>query len=158
MADKQGIVVAVEDMATASIVAVEAAHVAMERGAPEVVFVHALDRHTTMGAILGASGYCPPVMETDEEGRRVLSLAEQAFNAEYQAREQAPPAIIHEIVEGDPTEAIEQAVRTHGAAEVVLGARRPHAFGRLVHPCVHTRLSARLPCPIHVASLQEAPA
>lgn len=157
MTGKQTILVGVEDMATAGVVAVEAARVAMEREASEIVLLHVLDLHPLMNAVFGMGNYCAPVMETTEDGERLLAYTEQAIRAEYAACEREAPAIEHEVTEGEVGYAVSRVAKDRGAETVVLGARRPHAFGRLIHPDVRSHVADHVTCPVHVAALQETP-
>lgn len=157
MPTEDTIVVAVEDLPTAGIVGVDAAHVAIEIAASRLVLLHVLDQHLLAGTVLGASGYCPAVGETLDEGVAVLDAAEQALRAEFAALGKPVPAIRRVVAEGQAADAIKQAIAEHNAAGVVLGARRPHAFGRLLHPDVREHLAGHTACRIHVAALQAAP-
>lgn len=152
------IVVGIEDRATASIVAVEAAHMALHEGATEMILLHVLDEHAVVAAMFSASGYPAQVEEPTEEGERTLALAEAALRAECSAMGRAAPAIRHQIDSGSPAAALERAVASSGAISLVLGARRPHAFGRLMHPDVGAHLANHVTCPIHIAALQADPA
>jgi nucleotide-binding universal stress UspA family protein len=156
MAEEPTLVVAVEDSLTVTIVAVEAAHVAIAHGATKLVLLHVLDQRSLSGAAVAMSGYYIPVAETPEEGDALLGLAEQVIRAECEAMGKLVPAIEHVTVQGSPGACIEQAVKERGAQGLVLGARRPHAFGRLTHPNVREYLAGHTDVRIHVASL-EAP-
>lgn len=153
----RAILAAVEDLATVTTVAVETARVAMEQHATDVVLLHVLDQHTVMGAVFGMSGYCAPVQETMEEGEALLTLAEQAMRAEFEACQRPTPAIRHEVAEGDVASAIQLVAEEQQVETIVLGARRPRAFGRLVHPDVRSHIVEHGARRVHVASLQEAP-
>lgn len=157
MSQERTIVVGVEDLATAGIVAVEAAHVAMHQNADAVVLVHVLDEHPLLTAVYGSVGYAAAVKESPEDGERILALAEAALRAEFEALKRSTPAIRHEISQGKPSAVIKGIAGEVGAVAVVLGARRPHAFGRLTHPNVREEIADRAACPIHIASLQAAP-
>ena len=148
------IIVGVEDSGTAGIVAVEAAHVAIEQGATALILLHVLDEHPVLNAVYGMGNYCAPVAETSEEGERLLAFAEQVLRAEFDALGKAPPAIRHELAVGDASSAIERVATESAAAAIVLGARRPHAFGRLTHPDVRAHVATHAPCRVHVATLQ----
>lgn len=157
MSAERTLIVAVEDTSTAGIVAVEAAHVAMEADVGNLVLLHVLDAHPLMGAVAAACGYCIPTAETADEAERVFAMAEYALCAECAAMGRSAPTIERAVAEGDVGAAIEEAAKAHAAVGVVLGARRPHAFGRLVHPDVRAHLESRAPCRLHVAALQAAP-
>jgi len=151
---ERAILAAVEELATAT--TVETARVAMEQQATAVVLLHVLDQHMVMGAVFGMSGYCASVQETMEEGEALLNLAEGAVRAEFEACTYLLPATRREVAEGDIASAI-QSVAEEQVETVVLGARRPRAFGWLVHPDVRSHIVARGARRVHVASLQEAP-
>jgi nucleotide-binding universal stress UspA family protein len=156
MVEERTLVVAVEDSLTATIVAVEAAHVAIADGASKLVLLHVLDQRSLSGAAVAMSGYYIPIAETPEEGETLLSLAEHVIRTECEAMGKPVPAIEHVTVQGSPGASIEQVVKEYGAQGLVLGARRPHAFGRLTHPNVRQYLTGHTDVRIHVASL-EAP-
>jgi nucleotide-binding universal stress UspA family protein len=154
------ILVAVEDRATASIVAVEAARVARERAAAAVILLHVLDPHSVVSALFSMSGAYATAAETPEEGEAILALAEATLRAEFAAAGMPPPAIRTAVVDctgGNPGAAIAHAAAAEGATLIILGARRPHALGRLTHADVRAYLQAHTACPVHVASLQETP-
>lgn len=163
MSAQRPLIVAVEDMVTASIVGAQAAHIALEQQATEIILFHALDRHqvfNNVSAMLNGmsrmANYVAPIVETSADGEGVLALAERALCAEYTAMGQEPPSIRHEIAEGAIVPALEQLSASLEAVGIVLGARRPHAFGRLTHPDVRARLSRHCACPVFVAALQAA--
>ncbi|MDB5059440.1 MAG: hypothetical protein JWO59_2912 [Chloroflexi bacterium] len=156
MAEEETLVVAVEDTLTATIVAVEAAHVAVAAGTRTLILLHVLDQRTLSGAAVAMSGYYIPIAETPEEGETLLKLAEEIIRTECKALGKPVPAIEHLTVEGSPGTSIEQVMKASGAQGIVLGARRPHAFGRLTHPNVREYLTGHTNVRIHVASL-EAP-
>ncbi len=157
MAEAHTLIVAVEDSGTTTIVAVEAAHVALATGATKLVLLHVLDPRAIPSAAVALSGYYIPIAETEQEGEALLALAEQVIRAECAALGKPAPAMEHVVVGGNPGPVIAQMVSEHGAEGIVLGARRPHAFGRLTHPDVRSHLSGHARVRIHVASLQ-APA
>lgn len=160
MSDTRTILVAVEDRATAGIVAVEAARVAKQRGAETVVLLHVLDPHSVVSALFCLSGAYGQAAETEEEGEAILALAEVTLRAELEAAGVSPPEIRHavvETIEGGTGAAIARAVEAEDAGLVILGARRPHALGRLTHPDVRAYLSGHTARTVHVASLQETP-
>ncbi|HVC80086.1 MAG TPA: universal stress protein [Chloroflexota bacterium] len=146
------LVVAVEDFSTAPIVAVEAAHVGNSLAAGSVVLLHVLDPHHLAGAALAARGF--PVGETEDVAEVLLAMAEQALRAEFVGMKKPVPTIRHRVCEGKVWAAIEHVTAEEGAVGVVMGARRPHAFGILLHPDVHAHLAKQLTCPIYIASLQ----
>lgn len=162
MAGDSTVVVALEDMGTATVVAVEGARVAMDMDqdttadATRVILLHVLDRHPVMGAILGMSGQCMSLSETSDEVEALFQAAEETMRAEFGALGRPQPVVRREVAEGDIAAAIGQVARDYGAGVVVLGARRPRAFGRLVHPDVQARLASQTPCRIHIAALQES--
>lgn len=154
MSDERVIVVALEDIATAGVVGAAAARIAMEQNATRVVLLHVLDSHTFATGLFGMTGAAAPVLESEEEANAVLSLAEAAFRAEYSALERPMPAIVREMPGGNPGAVIPEVARGEGAAGIVVGARRPHAFGRLAHPDVRSTLSSQVDVPVYVAPLQ----
>lgn len=157
MAGEHVIVVAVEDLATAGAVASKAVRQATHDGATSICLVHVLDEHTLVNGMLAVSGAAiEPVLESREEAERLLGTAEGFIRAEYEALGRTPPAIGHWIGRGRPGEAIAQAAKEQGAQGIVLGARRPHLFGRLTHADVGAHITSHAPCRIHVAPLQEA--
>lgn len=159
MAEKQVqvIVVAVEDSATGSVVAAAAARLAMERDAVAVVLLHVLENHAVISGMNTVAGVMTPVVETTEEGERVLALADAALRAEYAALDKPVPALTHELAAGEAGAAIAQVARDAGGTLLVVGARRPHAFGRLTHPDVRASLTRQTPAPVHVVPLQADP-
>ncbi|GAC1429305.1 MAG: hypothetical protein NVSMB65_02610 [Chloroflexota bacterium] len=148
------LVIAIEDLATAGIVAVEAAHIAQEHGTAQAILLHVLDPHPILSGVAAMSGYAMPMRETPEEAEFVLDLADRLFQAEFAAVGKPMPTIQHEVAEGPVGEAIARTVRAHGAQGIVLGARRPHAFGRLVHPDVRSHVTGHMSVKVHVAQLQ----
>lgn len=160
MAETTTIMAAIEDMSTASIVAVETARVAIECHAEDIVLMHVLDHHAVLNAVLGMHGYCEPVHELREQAEDLLSLAQQAIAGEYQAHGGGLPRVRFAVEDGDIATAIARIAHEEGAGIVVLGARRPHAFGRLVHPDVRITIAHKLPAhvQVHIAYLQEMPA
>lgn len=149
-----GILVALEDRATAGVVATAAAHIAMDRDSTAVVLLHVIDTYMVAGGLLSMSGVTVPVIDSDEDGEAMLALAEAAIRAEYVALERPVPAIDRRIGVGAPIAVIAQMAKEVGAAAIVLGARRPHAFGRLVHPDVRVSLRKCTNVPIQVVPLQ----
>lgn len=152
------ILVGLEDQATAGVVAAAAAHIAMAQDATALIVLHVLDTHMVAGGLLGLSGVMGPVGETAEDQQRMLASAEAAIRAEYAALERPLPSITRRVGAGAPAAIIAQVAKEVGAAAIVVGARRPHAFGRLVHPDIRASLAACTTVPVHVAPLQaEAP-
>ena len=150
----QQIIVAVEDSATASVVATTAAHLAMDEGVREVILAHVLDEHTIANAVFGLAPVTLPVVESTEEGEQVLALAEAALRAEYTAQHRDPPPIRHALRSGRAGQALADLATETGAAAIVIGARRPHAFGRLTHPDVGAYLAHHTTAQVRVVMLQ----
>jgi nucleotide-binding universal stress UspA family protein len=100
------------------------------------------------GGVLGLSGSTVPVIDTDDDQEALLALAEAAIRAEYGALERPVPAITRIVRAGAPAAILAQVAEESGAAAIVVGARRPHAFGRLVHPDVRASLAACTTVPI----------
>lgn len=151
---RRSILVCLEDQATAGVVATAAAHLAMEAGATEITLLHVVDVHMAAGGLLGMSGLTVPVAETGEDQEAMLAVAEAAIHGEYVALERPVPSIARRVSAGAPAAVIAQVAEEAGAAAIVLGARRPHAFGRLVHPDVRASLGRCARLPVHVVSLQ----
>jgi nucleotide-binding universal stress UspA family protein len=150
----RSILVGLEDSATAGVVATAAAHRAMEQDAAAVILLHVIDVHMAAGGLLGISGVTVPVAETEEDQEAMLALAEAAIRAEYVALDRPVPAITRKVSAGAPPAVIAQVAAEVEAAAIVLGARRPHAFGRLVHPDVRASLAKCTKVPVHIVSLQ----
>lgn len=158
MSGARTILVAVEDHATAGIVAVEGARLAHQLPAGTVVLIHVLDPHNLVAALFSLSGTYGLVAESATEGEAVLGLAEAIMRAEFTAMGGPAPQIdrvLIERAEGNAGAAIARVAAERGASLIVLGARRPHALGRLTHPDVRTHLAGHTSCPVHVTSLQE---
>jgi len=153
VAGERCIVIAVEDVTTATTVAVAGARAAVEEGATDVVLLHVLSPHPVLQGMLNLGGPGGEATEPREEAEMVLTLAERALRAQLASDGNAAPAISHLLESGDPATAIARAATGCGAALVVLGARRPHAFG-LLHPDVRASIAGRLTCPVRVAPLQ----
>ena len=157
------LVVAVEDAATAAIVSAGAAHLAMEQGATQVILLHAFDSHNFANALYGGGGVsvpapATPIEESRGEAEEVLSLAEAAFRAEYQALECPLPTISRKLAQGRSCAGcIAQIAADAGAKAIVVGARRPHVFGRLSHPEFRTALARHTAVPVHVVPLHAPP-
>lgn len=148
------ILVGLEDGATAGVVATAAAHVAMDRDATAVILLHVIDTYMIAGGLLGMSGITLPVVETGEDQEAMLALAEAALRAEYAALDRTAPSIARRVSAGAPAAVIAQVAVDAGAAAIVVGSRRPHAFGRLVHPDVRASLARCTSVPVHVVPLQ----
>ncbi len=146
--------VGLEDQATASVVATAAAHLAMEQDASALLVLHVLDTYSVVGALLDLSGGTGPALDTGEEQEALLALAEAALRAEYGARDRPVPVITRMVRAGAPAAVIAQVAEDVGAAMIVVGARRPHVFGRRVHSDVRAALTAGTTAPVHVVSLQ----
>jgi nucleotide-binding universal stress UspA family protein/heme-degrading monooxygenase HmoA len=163
MSREVAIAVAVEDTSTAGVVAAGAAHIVMEQGATQVILTHALDTHTLANALYGGGGLHVPtpgtlVEESGAEAEEVLGLAEAALRAEYEGLECPLPTICHSVCEGRSyAAAISQVAANAGAKAIVVGARRPHAFGRLTHPDVRASLARYTDLPIYVVPLHAPP-
>ena len=150
MADERRILAAIEDMMTATTVAAVAAHAASEEGASEIILLHVLSQQPTLRSLLHMPerpGALPG------EGEAVLELAERAICAEYAALGKPAPSISFELASGEPGIEIARVATEKQVALLVLGARRPGAFG-LNHPDVRGGLSSRVKCAIRIAPLQ----
>ncbi|MBV9279333.1 MAG: universal stress protein [Chloroflexi bacterium] len=148
------ILVGLEDSATAGVVATGASHIAMGQDAPAVILLHAIDTYLVAGGLLSMAGAMVPMVETGEDREAMLALAEAAIQAEYGALDRAVPLITRTVRASAPAAVIARVAKELGAAAIVVGARRPHAFGRLVHPDVRTLLAKCAKVPVHVVSLQ----
>lgn len=158
MSGDVSIVVAIEDLAIAGAVAGEAVRLAVREGATRLLLVHVLDAHTVVNSILAMAGApSEPVLESQVEGERLLTLIAQVIQAEFAALGQPEPTIERILTRGHVAEALERIAIEHQAAWLVLGARRPHLFGRLTHPDVRAHLAGHSAVRLQVASLQEAP-
>jgi nucleotide-binding universal stress UspA family protein len=148
------LVVAVEDLATAGIVGASAAHTAMDEGATAILLLHVMESHAVTDGLVFTMPV--PLMETEPEARSVLDAAEAALVGEFGATDRPAPEITRRLAGGAPAgRLIAQAASEVEAAGIVVGARRPHAFGRLAHADVRDSLSHHTDIPIHVARLQE---
>jgi nucleotide-binding universal stress UspA family protein len=154
MADERRILVAVEDMMTATTVAATAARAAAEDGATEIILLHVLSAHPTLRSLLHLPDEEPAA--TPGEGESVLELAERAVRAQCAALGVPAPSIAYELTHGEPATEIARVASEQQVALVVLGARRPGAFG-LNHPDVRGGLGSRVKCPVRVAALQAGP-
>jgi nucleotide-binding universal stress UspA family protein len=155
MADEETVVVAIEDLSTAGAVAAEAVRLATSRPVTSLVLVHVLDEHPLINGMLGVTGAPVPLVESEDDGQRLLTVAERVIRNEFEALGVPAPAISHELARGHAGDALAHAVKEHNAAWIVLGARRPHLFGWLAHPDVKSHLATHAPCQVHVAPLQE---
>jgi nucleotide-binding universal stress UspA family protein len=156
MAVPRILIVGVEDLGTASVVAAQAAHVAIEQHATEVVLLHVLDEHTMLSGMYALAIPATTMAETTEEGGMVLVLAEAALRAEFAALNTPVPTIKAKAVDGPPGAALSECAAQAGVIGLVLGARRPHAFGRLAHPDVRGQIQRHGHVPIFLAPLQAA--
>lgn len=154
MSDARCIVVAIEDATTATTVAAAGARAATEHGVTDVVLLHVLSPHPVLQGMLNLGGPGGEATEPLEQAEGVLALAEQALRAHYAHESRDVPAISYLLESGDPATAIARAANSCGAALIVLGARRPHAFG-LLHPNVRASIAGHTSCPVRVAPLQE---
>jgi nucleotide-binding universal stress UspA family protein len=109
------------------------------------------------GGLLGMSGITVPVIDTEEDLEVMLTLAEAAIRAEYGALERPAPSLSRRVCAGAPAALIAQVAVEVEAIAIVVGARRPHAFGRLVHPDVRVSLAKCTTAPVHVVPLQADP-
>ena len=133
MADERAIVVAVEDLATLGAVSAEAVRQVANHGSTAVYLVHVLDEHPLLRGLLGTAGTWQPVEETDEQCGELLSTAKEVMLAEFAALGKPAPHIECRIEYGRAGEALARVVAEHHAEAMVIGARRPHLFGRLTH-------------------------
>ena len=150
MADERRILAAIEDMMTATTVAAVAARAASEEGAAEIILLHVLSQQPTLRNLLHMTEHSTA---SPGEGEAVLELAERAICAEYAAIGKPAPSISFELVSGEPGVEIARVVTEKQVALLVLGARRPGAFG-LNHPDVRGGLGSRVKCAIRIAPLQ----
>lgn len=156
MSSERTIVVAVEDTATAGIVGAAAAHVAMEENAGTVVLVHIVENHVVAQGLMNIA-LPVPMRETETEAEAVLSAAEAAVRGEYAALDHPIPTITRRLLGGTAIGTVVCDVANEvNAAKIVVGGRRPHAFGRLAHPDVRSSLTHHTQIPVHVAPLQAA--
>jgi nucleotide-binding universal stress UspA family protein len=150
MADERRILAAVEDMMTATTIAAAAARAAAEEEATEIILLHVLSQHPTVRSLL----HLPEQSEAlPGDGEMVLELAERAVRAQYAAMGKPAPSICYELLAGEPATVIARVANEQQVALLVLGARRPGAFG-LLHPDVRGGLGSRVHCPVRVAPLQ----
>jgi nucleotide-binding universal stress UspA family protein len=93
--------------------------------------------------------------ETEAEAEEVLAEAEAALCAEYEALGQPVPSVTRRAVGGTATgNVIARVAEDAHAARIVVGGRRPHAFGRFAHADVRAWLSRHTEIPVYVAPLQ----
>jgi nucleotide-binding universal stress UspA family protein len=151
------LVVGIEDLGTAGVVAAYAAHLAAEQGATNVLLLHVLDDHCMLSGMYALAMPATSMAETAEEGGHVLVMAEAALRAEFAAMKQPLPEIVCKVVGGPPGTALAACAAQPEVIGIVLGARRPHAFGRLTHPDVRSHVRHHGSASIFVAPLQ-APA
>lgn len=156
MPDEHVVMVAIEDLATAGAVAAEAVRAARAQQATHLLLVHVLDEHPVVSGMLGLSGsYAGPITESESDGEAILAAADAVIRAEFAALGSPMPAITHMLAQGHAGSVLAQLAGEHRAELLVVGARRPHLFGRLTHPDVRAHIHGRAPCPVRVASLQE---
>jgi nucleotide-binding universal stress UspA family protein len=154
MAPERTIVVAVEDTATAGVVGAAAAHVAMEENATAIVLCHVVESHIVAQGLMNMAAPVP-MRETQSEAQSVLAETEAALRAEYAALDHPSPTISQRLVGGTAIGAVLCEVANEvGAAKIVVGGRRPHAFGRFAHADVRAGLRHHTKIPVHVAPLQ----
>lgn len=151
------LVVGIEDLGTAGVVAAHAAHVAVEQNADSILLLHVLDDHCVLTGMYALALPATSLAETPEEGGYVLAVAEAALRAEFGAMKQTLPEVECRAVGGPPGSALADCTAQPDVIGVVLGARRPHAFGRLTHPDVRSHIQHHGSVPVFVAPLQ-APA
>ena len=152
------LLVGLEDQVTAGVVAAAAAHIGLAQDATALILLHVIDTHIVTGGLLSLSGVMGPVGDTGQDQEVMFADAEAAIEAEYAALQRPVPPITRRVSAGAPAAIIAQAAKEVGAAAIVVGARRPHAFGRFVHPDVRASLAACTTAPVHVVPLQaEAP-
>jgi nucleotide-binding universal stress UspA family protein len=154
MATERTIVVAAEDVATAGVVGAAAAHVAMEQNVAAVILLHVMENHVVAQGLMNMA-LPVPMSETEAEAQEVLAEAEAALRAEYEALGQSVPSITRRVVGGTATgSVIARVADDAGALQIVVGGRRPHAFGRFAHADVRAWLGQHTQIPVHVAPLQ----
>jgi nucleotide-binding universal stress UspA family protein len=154
MADERRILAAVEDMMTATTIAAAAARAGVEEGATEIILLHVLSQHPTIRDLLHLREQSSAL---PGDGESVLELAERAVRAQYVALDKPAPPITYELLAGEPATVIARVANEQQVTLLVVGARRPGAFG-LLHPDVRGGLGGKVRCPIRVAPLQAEPA
>jgi nucleotide-binding universal stress UspA family protein len=154
MTSERTIVVAVEDTATAGVVGAAAAHVAMEEDATAIILLHIVESHVVAQGLMSIA-LPVPMRETQTEAESVMGDAEAAFRAEYVALDRPVPTITRRLLGGTAVGAVLCEVANEvGAVKIVVGGRRPHAFGRFAHADVRAALRHHTKIPVHVAPLQ----
>jgi nucleotide-binding universal stress UspA family protein len=154
MESEKTIVVAAEDEATASVVGAAAAHIAMEQNATAVILLHVMENHVVAQGLMSMA-LPVPMAESEAEAQEVLAEAEGALRAEYEALGQPVPSISRRVVGGTATgSVIARVAEDARAVRIVVGGRRPHAFGRFAHADVRAWLRQHTAIPVHVAPLQ----
>lgn len=148
------IVVAAEDASTAGVVGAAAAHVAMEADATAIILLHVVENHVVAQGLM-TMALPVPMQETKDEAQTVLAEAEAALRAEYVALDRPMPSITRRLLGGTATATvIAEVANEAGAVTIVVGGRRPHAFGRLAHADVRASMRHHTKIPVHVAPLQ----
>ncbi len=154
MSSERTIVVAVEDTATAGIVGAAAAHVAMEEDAGTIVLLHIVENHVVAQGLMSIA-LPVPMRETQNEAEAVLAGAESALRAEYAALDRPTPTVTRRLLGGTAIgTAVCEVAQEVKASKIVVGGRRPHAFGRLAHADVRSSLTHHTQIPVYVAPLQ----
>jgi nucleotide-binding universal stress UspA family protein len=152
MLHERRIVAAVEDEGTGEAVAMEAARLALEQDADTVIFVHVLDALPIVNGLYVMGGVPVPVGETEDEAEALFAQAEGVLHAGYAAWGRPAPTTRREIAAGDPAVAIAGIAAEYDAHDIVLGARRPHALGRVFHRDVRAYLTTHSGAHLHVAA------
>ena len=153
MAEERRVLAAVEDMMTATTIAAAAARGGAEEGATEIILLHVLSQHPTIRSLLHMPEHSSAL---PGDGEMVLELAERAVYAQYAAMGKPAPTIAFELVAGEPAAEIARVANEKDVVLLILGARRPGAFG-LQHPDVRGGLGSQVHCPVRVAPLQAEP-
>src|SRR3954452_452731 len=117
------LVVGIEDLGTAGVVAAHAAHVAVAQLAAKVVLLHVLDEHCMLTGMYALAMPATSLAETPEEAGHVLMVAEAALRAEFAAMKQPLPEIELKVVGGPPGAALTENSAQPGVVGIVLGAR-----------------------------------
>ena len=155
MSTERTIVVAVEDTATAPAVAAVAAQAAMEEEASAIVVLHVVERHTVAQGLMTVALPPVPLLETADEARSVLAAAEAAVRAAYVEAGRPEPRIERRVKEGASAGSIiVEVAEKVGALRIVVGGRRAHVLGRLVHADVCTSITHHTTIPVQVAEVQ----
>src|SRR5579859_2375123 len=126
----------------------------MEENAGTIVLLHIVENHVVAQGLMSIA-LPVPMRETQPEAQAVLAEAEAALRAEYAALDLPAPTITRRLLgaTGIGTAVCEVANEAK-ASKIVVGGRRPHAFGRLAHPDVRSSLTHHTRIPVHVAPLQ----